>query len=153
MRSTARLALASVDTSSSPSSRRDALGAAGHPAHRAAVLGDDVDADAAVGAAQLDRTELFEVARQGRLGDVDTLVGQQRDQLALAVHRPLTTGSPRSGRCRARAVRSIGALVARSAHRACSSSHTSSAFWACSRFSASSHTALCGPSITSSVIS
>ena len=34
-----------------------------------------------------------------------------------------------------------------------SSSHTSSAFWACSRFSASSHTALCGPSMTSSVIS
>ncbi len=35
----------------------------------------------------------------------------------------------------------------------CSSSHTSSAFCACSRFSASSHTALCGPSMTSSVIS
>ena len=34
-----------------------------------------------------------------------------------------------------------------------SNSHTSSAFWACSRFSASSHTALCGPSMTSSVIS
>ena len=34
-----------------------------------------------------------------------------------------------------------------------SSSHTSSAFCACSRFSASSHTALCGPSMTSSVIS
>ena len=38
-------------------------------------------------------------------------------------------------------------------HRDRSSSHTSSAFWACSRFSASSHTALAGPSITSSVIS
>ena len=37
--------------------------------------------------------------------------------------------------------------------RRCSSSQLSSAFWACSRFSASSHTTLCGPSMTSAAIS
>ena len=66
---------------------RHPFGAAGNAAHRAAVLGDDVDADAAVGAAQLDRTEFLEVARQRGLGDVDALVGQHRGQLALAAHR------------------------------------------------------------------
>ena len=54
------------------------------------------------------------------------------------------TGSRRCG--------PAGRRESRSCHDR-SKSHTSSAFWACSRFSASSHTALCGPSITSSVIS
>ncbi len=66
---------------------RQPFGAAGDAAHRAAVLGHDVDADAAVGAAQLDRAEFLEVARQRRLGDVDALVGQHRGQFGLAAHR------------------------------------------------------------------
>ena len=41
---------------------RHAFGATGNPAHRAAVLGHDVDADAAVRTAQLDRAEFLEIA-------------------------------------------------------------------------------------------
>jgi len=40
-----------------------------------------------LGAAQLHRAELFEIARQRGLGDVDAFVGQQRDQFGLAAHR------------------------------------------------------------------
>ena len=131
---------------------RQAFGATGYPAHRAAVLGHDVDADAAVGAAQLHRAELLEVARQRGLGDVDAFAGEQRGQLALAAHR-----SGRQDRHDAGLPAGPGhfgsGLRPAVSHRDRSSSHTSSAFCACSRFSASSHTALCGPSITSSVIS
>ena len=66
---------------------RHPFGAAGNAAHRAAVLGHDIHADAAVGAAQLDRAEFLEVARQRRLGDVDALGGQHRGQFGLAAHR------------------------------------------------------------------
>ena len=73
VRRTTRLALASAETSSSPSSRASRCGGASSTAargQRRAVLGHDVDRQPAVGSAQLDRAELLEVARQRGLGDV-----------------------------------------------------------------------------------
>ncbi len=64
------------------------LGAAGDAAHRAAVLGHDVHPAAAVGAAQFHRSEFLKIPRQGGLGDVDPVIGQQCGEFALAVHRP-----------------------------------------------------------------
>src|SRR4029079_12273060 len=125
-----------------------AFGSTGYAAHRAAVLGYDVHADAAVGAAQFDRAELLEVPRQRGLGDVNAFVGQHRGQFGLAVYR--LRGQDRDDASLSTYPGSRGHF---SATPLCLSSHTSSAFCACNRFSASSHTALCGPSMTSSVIS
>ena len=69
------------------------------------------------------------------------LLDAARAGLALEAGLPPGTGDFRSG------------LRAAACHLDRSKSHTNNAFCACNRFSASSHTALCGPSITSSVIS
>ena len=135
------VAEASAETSSSAEQPGQSVGAAGDAAHRAAVVRDDVAPDAAVGAAQLHRAELVEVARQRGLGDLDALGGQQRRQLGLAAHRvradqrddPRLPGGPASSA-------TLTALTARPAALR-PSSQASSAFWACSRFSASSQTA------------
>ena len=87
--------------------------------------------------------ELVQVARQRRLGDLDAVAGEQLGQLGLGpdglsleqLGDPLVPG--RLGE------RDHG----------CSSSQVSRAFCACSRFSASSQTTECGPSMTSAAIS
>src|SRR5690606_7785872 len=149
------------------------VGAAGDAADGTAVLGDDVDARAAVGRAQLDRTEFVEITRQRGLGGRDALGGQQRGQLGLAAHGVRGEQFDDAGLAARPGAGDGGALPVGGApavdgapgtafgdghaHSATpsrfASSHTSRAFCACSRFSASSQTALCGPSMTSSVIS
>src|SRR5690606_33158681 len=86
-------------------------------------------------------TYLFQDAGKGRLGDLDAFGGQQFGQLGLAAdssrghdfNDPSLSSHPR-------------------AHRRFTN-HANRAFCACKRFSASSNTTLCGPSMTSSVIS
>ncbi|SKS50585.1 Uncharacterised protein [Mycobacteroides abscessus subsp. abscessus] len=82
------------------------------------------------------------------MGGIDAFGGQQRGQFALAAYR---LGGQQRDDARLPPGSGIGRV--RGSHRRFSSNHTSSAFWACRRFSASSHTALRGPSITPSVIS
>src|SRR5699024_2253890 len=129
----------------------------------AALRGEAVH-EAAGGAAHLLRLQLDQVPRERGLGDFDALGGQQLRQLRLRGHLamgeelddPLLAGGlglrqgaaslahRPSSRDRAwAAVRSSG----------WSSSQVSRAFWACSRFSASSQTTEAGPSITSAVTS
>src|SRR5205823_1661791 len=134
-------------------------------AHRAGALGGyHVDGRAAVGAADLDRAQLLQVARQGRLGRLYPLAGQQFGKLGLRVHGPVPdqrddAGVPGGAGERCGHHRSPGAGGSAAARAApaggagCASSQVSSAFCAGNRFSAWSNTALCGPSITSSVIS
>jgi hypothetical protein len=101
----------------------------------------------AVGAADLDGVELDEVAAQRGLGDADAVVAEEVGQLGLGAHRvgghdvddPLVAG--------ALGQRGHGR------HDDFSRSQVSTAFWACRRFSASSQTTECGPSMTSSEIS
>ena len=90
VRSTTRLALASALTSSSPSSRASRCGGGGAlPGRRrssvAALAGYGVD-EGAGGAADLDRVELDQVARQRGLGDVEAGLGEQVGELGLRAH-------------------------------------------------------------------
>ena len=117
-------------------------------AQRGVLRRQHVGRRGAVGAAHLDRAELVQVPGQRRLGDLDAGAGQQRGQVRLRGHRLRLDELADAGLARA---------AARRGHRRCrherSSSQTSRAFCACRRFSASSQTALCGPSITSAAIS
>src|SRR4051794_38010596 len=95
----------------------------------------------------LDRVELDEVTRQGGLRDREPSPGEELRELGLGAHLvaaqqlgDLLLPGPLGGRDRR-------------AHVWCSISQTSSAFWAWSRFSASSQTTLRGPSMTSAAIS
>ena len=123
-------------------------GAAGRRSPPSAGHGVDQRAG---GGADLDRVELEQVARQRGLGDADALLGEQRGELALRAHLvvgdqlddllvPGVLGAPGAARCHGSVMR-------------CSIRKASSAFWACRRFSASSQTTLCGPSMTSAAIS
>ena len=98
VRSTTRLALASAEMSSSPSSRASRCGGASSPrraVERRAVLGHDVDRQAAVGRAQLHRAELVEIARQRGLRDV-----QAAGRRAARRARPASARGARPGRRR-----------------------------------------------------
>ena len=88
VRSTTRLALASALTSSSAHSR--ASRSRRRHRSRGAPTGDAVAAlgrhgvdQRAVGAADLDRVELDEVAAEGGLGDADAVLGEQVGELGL----------------------------------------------------------------------
>src|SRR4051794_30017919 len=113
-----------------------------------AVLGDDVHRQAAVGWSELDGAELVQVAREGGLGDVNAGVVQAGGQLGL---RP--DGRPGEDRDDPRVPRRLGRRLQLGAHQPGPSRNVNNAFCACSRFSASSHTTLCGPSMTSAAIS
>ena len=114
-----------------------------------AVLRDHVDGRAAVGAAHLDRAQLLQVAGERRLGDA----ARRRRRAA----RPARSASASASARISSTIRACRAASGqRRGHRGSlgrSSSQASSAFCACSRFSAWSKTALGGPSSTSSVIS
>ena len=103
--------------------------------------------EGAVGVAHLDRVELDEVAAQRGLGDADAVVAEEVGELGLGAHRV--------GRHDVDDPLVAGALGQRGhgRHDDRSSSQVSTAFWACRRFSASSQTTECGPSMTSSEIS
>ncbi len=101
-----------------------------------------------VGGPDLARAELDEVARQGGLGDRDALGGQQGGQLGLGADGVVPEQLDDAG--------VPGGLGGGDRHAVpldLASNHTSSAFWACRRFSASSQTTDCGPSMTSAEIS
>ena len=117
----------------------------------AALAGDGVHEGAGLGA-HPDGVQLDQVARQGGLGDVDALLGEQVGQLGLGAHLVgadqvddlLVPGA--LGRRAQGCLRHVGLSC-------CSRSQVMIAFWACRRFSASSQTTLCGPSMTSASIS
>ena len=141
-----------------PQAATPGLGRVGERAqHRAwRLVADGVDR-AAAGPAHLDGAQLLEVARQRRLGDRDALGGEQptssvwertacggeqRDDPGLAGRlgvRRRADGSPATSR--------------RAITRCLASRNASSAFCACSRFSAWSNTMLAGPSMTAAAIS
>ena len=103
--------------------------------------------------ADLDRAQLLQVAGEGGLGDLHAVGGEQFGQLGLRPDRPGPGSARRSGRAARRGSPARSSPVRVRSAELAASSQASSAFWACSRFSAWSKTALCGPSITSSVIS
>ena len=156
VRSRARLAEASAETSSSPSSRAsrasDGGGLRGPRRRAVAALGGHGVDQGAGGDPHLDGVELDEVARQRRLGDVHAGLGEQLGQLGLRAHR--RAGPSRSTIfCWRAPLVSAGCAARHGVPPGWASSQVSSAFWACSRFSASSQTTLCGPSMTSAAIS
>ena len=108
------------------------------PSHNLVVLRTPPGAD-------LHRPELDEVARERGLRDLDAITREQVEQLGLRLHG----GAAQDLHDPALAARAAG----RDGHPETSSSQESRAFWACSRFSASSQTADCGPSMTSAAIS
>src|SRR3954451_21525259 len=118
-----------------------------------ALARDGVDQGART-APDPDGADLDEVAREGRLRDGEPLVGEQLGEFRLGadldpsqdVGDGSVPGGLRGGR------RTEHLVDARWLHDH-SSSLTSSAFWACNRFSASSQTADAGPSITATLIS
>ena len=112
----------------------------------AALTRDGVD-QCSVGAADLDGVELDEVAAQGGLGDPDPVVAEQVGELGLRTHR--VGGDELDD---ALVARTLGER-ADGTHPERSRSHARTAFWAWRRFSASSHTTDCGPSMTPSEIS
>ena len=86
----------------------------------------------------------------------DSVAWVTLDAVARRAARParaasVTSCAPSSSTMRALPGRLAGRAASWRHER--SSSQVSSAFWACSRFSASSQTALCGPSITAAAIS
>ena len=112
----------------------------------ARLAGQGVD-QCPVGRAQADRAELVQVTGQGGLGHPHPALGEQLGQFLLGPDRGPGQDAGDLGL--------PGGLGDRAdrRHEDRSSSQASSAFWACSRFSASSQTTLCGPSITAAVIS
>src|SRR5581483_133080 len=118
-----------------------------------------------------DRAEFVEVAGEGGLGDRVAVLGEQFGERGLRAHLVLAeqVGDPLVTRAAGvdrgqRAQRGLG--VGFAGHRRgpsgavelcsmtlCSIKNVSSAFWACRRFSASSQTTDCGPSITDAAIS
>ena len=151
VRSTTRLALASALTSSSAHRRasrsRPRRGLAGRGDAAVTALPRHGVDEGAVGVAHLDRVELDEVAAQRGLGDADAVVAEEVGELGLGAHRV--------GRHDVDDPLVAGALGQRGhgRHDDRSRSQVSTAFWACRRFSASSQTTECGPSMTSSAIS
>src|SRR5690606_9883370 len=103
----------------------------------------------AFGVAHANGTELVEVPRERRLRDRDPRLGEQLGELGL---RPYdVAGQHLDDVLLASGLR----RRMRGAHHAhpCSNNQVSKAFWTCRRFSASSQTTLCGPSMTSAAIS
>ena len=116
----------------------------------AALAGHGVD-ERARGAAHLDGVQLDQVSRQRRLRDLDALLGEQCRELALRPDLVVAHAARRSGGggrswCAGRRVASV---MSASSSAVASARNVSTAFCACRRFSASSQTTLCGPSMTS----
>ena len=91
--------------------------------------------------------DVDEVARQRRLGDLDA-VGRRGGRAARSASAPAVDARISTIRCW-RAARDVETVIGPPPSRCCSTSHDSSAFCACSRFSASCQTSERGPSMTS----
>ena len=158
VRSTTMFPEASAVTSSSPHSRASRASSTSWviPGLRGALaaLGRNGVHQHPVLAAHAHGAEFHQVAGKRGLVDLHAVVRQQSGKLRLRPHRQ--PGQQRTDACLP------GRLGGGHAHAASSGipvrpdraiSQTIRAFWACSRFSASSQTTDCGPSITSAEIS